>query len=42
MPTYKGQLSEDELRELIMYIKSLSDQSTPAPAGDGATAGEGE
>ncbi len=25
MPTYKGQLSEDELLQLIIYIKSLSD-----------------
>jgi cytochrome c oxidase subunit 2 len=42
MPTYKGQLSEDELRELIMYIKSLSDESSSASAVEDAASGEGE
>ncbi len=37
MPTFKGQLSEDELRELIMYIKSLSDSTaTESKAGNGS------
>jgi cytochrome c oxidase subunit 2 len=35
MPTYRGQLTESEVLELIAYIKSLA----PAPA-DGATAGQ--
>ena len=26
MPTYKGQLSEEELLQLIIYIKSLGDE----------------
>ncbi len=36
MPTYKGQLSEDELLQLILYIKSLDDGS----AAEGATTSE--
>ena len=40
MPTYKGQISEENLFKLIAYIKSLSDggAATPAPAADPAAA----
>ena len=37
MPTYKGQLDEEELVELIIYIKSLSDAgAAPAPSATAA------
>jgi len=33
MPTYQGQVSEEQLIALIAYIESLSAPSEPAPAG---------
>jgi cytochrome c oxidase subunit 2 len=43
MPTYKSQLSEDELRELINYIKSLGEEETPSGAsGAGTQTSSGE
>ena len=39
MPTYKGQISEENIFKLIAYIKSLSDAGrTPPPAGAAAPA----
>ncbi|MBV9496737.1 MAG: cytochrome c oxidase subunit II [Acidobacteria bacterium] len=32
MPTFQGQVSEDELIKLLAYVKSLGVQATPAPA----------
>jgi cytochrome c oxidase subunit 2 len=34
MPTFKGQLDEDEVRELIEYIKSMGEGEGDAPAGE--------
>jgi cytochrome c553 len=31
MPTYEGQLSEDELMQLLAYLKALSSGSQPEP-----------
>lgn len=36
MPAYAGQLSEDQVNQLIAYIKSLSDAGDDAGTGDGA------
>jgi len=40
MPSYEGQLSDDQLNQLVAYVKSLTDGATEG--GDGATGGEGE
>ena len=41
MPTYQGRISEDQILQLIAYIKSLGSQpgsgGTPAPSGGNAT-----
>ena len=46
MPTYQGRLSEEELVELILYIKSLGGEETTAagaePDGATATTSEGD
>jgi cytochrome c oxidase subunit 2 len=34
MPTYQGRLSEEELVELILYIKSLETETRPADSGE--------
>jgi cytochrome c oxidase subunit 2 len=36
MPTYKGQLSEEELLQLIIYIKSLGDDQSTTETSDAA------
>lgn len=38
MPTFQGQVSEDQLVQLVAFIKSLSPGGTTAPAGTGAGA----
>ncbi len=41
MPTFQGQISEEGMLQLIVYIKSLAIQGTPsAPAGGTTTAGQ--
>ena len=39
MPTYQGQLSEEQVLQLIAYIRSLGPQQQSAPAGGGGTRG---
>ena len=34
MPTFKGQVSEEEINELIAYIKSLERGQTPPSRGE--------
>jgi cytochrome c oxidase subunit II len=39
MPTYKGQLSEEQLYQLITYLKTLEAARVDAPAGEARTQG---
>src|SRR5204863_1513869 len=42
MPTFQGQVSEDDLIKLLAYVKSLTKPGTPAstPAGPAAVRGQ--
>ena len=42
MPTFKGQISEEELMQLVMYLRSLGGAATPAENPDTTGAAEGE
>jgi cytochrome c oxidase subunit 2 len=42
MPTYQGQISEEQLMELIAYIKSIGDESAGDTAAEPAAAAAGE
>ena len=43
MPTYEGRISEEQLLQIVAYIKSLSNPSAPAgqPAGGAGSPGQG-
>jgi cytochrome c oxidase subunit 2 len=36
MPTYRGQLGEEDVLDIIAYLKSISREETPGAAGEGA------
>jgi cytochrome c oxidase subunit II len=39
MPTFQGQVSEDDLMKLLAYVKSLGAAQPPAPAAVNTTKG---
>ena len=40
MPTFQGQVSEEQLLQLIAYIRSLASVQGPAPQGGAAPSGQ--
>ena len=42
MPTFQGLVSEEQLLQLIAYVRSLGDVAAPAPAGAAAPQGPGK